>query len=506
MVVGACTSPPEPSAVDARRTQPPNILLIYTDDVGYGDVGCYEGSRTPTPNIDRLAAEGLRFTDAHCSAATCTPSRYALLTGEYAFRKQGTGIASGDAGLVIDPETVTMADLLRSGGYTTGIVGKWHLGLGEGGNDWNTEVRPNPADLGFDHHFLMPATGDRVPCVYFEDGHVVGLDPDDPIQVSYGERIDPSPSGKEARDTLRQDWSQGHNSTIVNGVSRIGWMTGGETARWVDEDMADVFTREALEFLASAAPRERDDEQRKPWFLMFSTHDIHVPRLPHSRFEGTSGQGPRGDAMVQLDWCVGELLAYLDDRGLDEETLVIFASDNGPVLDDGYADDANERLGDHDPNGPWRAGKYSRFEGGTRTPLLVRWPQVIDPGTTSDALFGQIDLAATLAAIADVDLPEGACPDSRDALDALLGDPEGRPHLVHEARGLALRQGQWKYVPPGRTRIGLGPWEFFTPGERGALFDLEADPGETHDLAELEPAKLDAMLELLESIRGRAPR
>lgn len=481
---------------------PPNILLIYTDDVGYGDVGCYEGSRTPTPNIDRLAAEGLRFTDAHCSAATCTPSRYALLTGQYAFRKKGTGIASGDAGLVIDPDTVTLADLLQTAGYTTGIVGKWHLGLGEGGNDWNQEVRPNPADLGFDHHFLMPATGDRVPCVYFEDGRVVGLDPEDPIEVSYRKRIDPSPSGKEARDTLRQDWSHGHNSTIVNGISRIGWMTGGEAARWVDEDMADVFVGEALEFLDAAASEVHQDGGRKPWFLMFSTHDIHVPRLPHSRFEGASGQGPRGDAMVQADWCVGELLEFLDARGLAEETLVIFASDNGPVLDDGYRDDANELLGEHDPNGPWRAGKYSRFEGGTRTPFLVRWTGWVEAGQTSSALLGQIDLARSLAALAEVAVPEGACPDSRDSLDALLGnDPVGRPHLVHEAGQLALRQGRWKLVPPGNTRVGLGPWGSFTAGEEGALYDLSSDPGEEQDLALEQPERLQSMRALLERIR-----
>ncbi|NIP92251.1 MAG: arylsulfatase [Akkermansiaceae bacterium] len=492
------------SAAGAER---PNILLVYTDDVGYGDVGCYEGSKTPTPNIDRLAREGIKFTDAHCSAATCTPSRFALLTGQYAFRQKGTGIASGNAGMVIRPDTHTIADILRKAGYTTGVVGKWHLGLGAGKNDWNKEIKPNPADLGFDYHFLMPATGDRVPCVYFEQGRVVGLDPADPIEVSYGKRIGSEPSGKEARDTLKQDWSHGHNSTIVNGISRIGWMTGGKKARWVDEDMADVFTGKALDFLARSTSRRQPDAG-KPFFLFFSTHDIHVPRVPHSRFAGKSGQGPRGDAMVQADWCVGELLGFLDDNELAENTLVIFASDNGPVLDDGYKDQANEKLGEHDPNGPWRAGKYSLFEGGTRTPFLVRWPARVKGGQTSGALFGQIDLARSFASLVGVDVPGGACGDSRDELDTLLGeDRTGRPHLVHEAGRLSLRLGQWKFVPPGKTRDQLGPWpknaQIPAPG---ALYDTRADRAEQRNLASEKPEKLNELRSLLARIRQAPDR
>ncbi|MEM7307997.1 MAG: arylsulfatase [Planctomycetota bacterium] len=501
---GCAHSDPVAESHERSPAPPPNILLIYTDDVGYGDVGCYEGSRTPTPNIDRLAAEGIRFTDAHCSAATCTPSRFALLTGQYAFRQKGTGIASGDAGLIIETDTVTLAGLLGQAGYTTGVVGKWHLGLGEGKNDWNAEVSPNPSDLGFDYHFLMPATGDRVPCVYFEEGRVVGLDPEDPIEVSYRGRIGSEPSGKEARDTLKQDWSHGHNSTIVNGVSRIGWMTGGHAARWVDEDMADVFTDKAVAFLERAsAPAESS----KPWFLFYSTHDIHVPRLPHPRFQGASGQGPRGDAMVQTDACVGRLLNFLDEHGLAEDTLVIFGSDNGPVLDDGYHDDANEKLGDHDPNGPWRAGKYSLFEGGTRTPFLVRWPARVERGRVSGALFGQVDLARSLAALAGADVPTGACPDSRDELDTLLGqDQVGRPHLVHEAKALSLRRGRWKYVPSGKTRDQLGPWESVQIPASGALYDIDQDPSERVNLAATHPQELSELVELLERIRREPDR
>ncbi|MEM9480136.1 MAG: arylsulfatase [Verrucomicrobiota bacterium] len=485
-------------AFSAFAAEKPNILLIYTDDVGYGDVGCYEGSKTPTPNIDRLAKEGIRFTDGHCSAATCTPSRFAMLTGQYAFRLKGTGIASGDAGMIISPDTYTMADVLKAAGYNTGVVGKWHLGLGEGNNDWNKEVTPNPSDIGFDYHFLMPATGDRVPCVYFEQGKVVGLDPSDPIKVSYKDRIDDRPSGEEARETLKQDWSHGHNKTIINGISRIGWQTGGKSAEWVDEDMADVFTEKAIEWL------DENSGGEEPFFLFFSTHDIHVPRIPHSRFVGSSGQGPRGDAMVQCDWCVGELLNYLDKKNLAENTIVLFGSDNGPVLDDGYKDDANEKLGDHDPNGPFRAGKYSLFEGGTRTPFLVRWPAKIEGGQVSDALFGQIDLSRSFAKLTGGDVPNGALSDSHDELDTLLGeDKTGRPHLIHETRnGLALRLGDWKYIPPGKTRDQLGPWENIQINQPGALYDLSASQEEQKDLSKENPEKLAEIVALLEKIKS----
>ncbi len=344
----------------------PNILLIYADDIGYGDVGCYGATGVDTPHIDRLAREGLRFTDAHCSAATCTPSRFALLTGSYAFRQKGTGVLSGNAGLIIKPGTTTLPALLKQAGYATGVVGKWHLGLGDGNADWNTEVKPGPNQIGFDYHFLVPATGDRVPCVYLEQGRVVDLDPADPIQTSYGQRIGDAPTGKERPDLLKQMWSHGHNATIVNGISRIGYMSGGQRARWVDEDMADVISHKAVSFIE----RHRD----KPFFLFFATHDIHVPRVPHSRFEGQSTMGLRGDAIVQMDWCVGQVLETLDRLELADNTLVIFTSDNGPVLDDGYVDQANEKLGGHHPAGPFRGGKYSLFEGGTRVPMLVRWP------------------------------------------------------------------------------------------------------------------------------------
>ncbi|GIU76137.1 MAG: arylsulfatase [Bryobacteraceae bacterium] len=485
-----------PLAVGAAGRRPPNIVLIYADDLGYGDVSANGARHVHTPNIDRIAREGVRFTHAHSPAATCTPSRYSLLTGEYAWRRPGTGVLPGDARLIIDPGRPTLPAMLRSRGYRTGVVGKWHLGLGSGELDWNAEIRPGPLEIGFDEAFLIPATGDRVPCVYVENHRVVNLDPADPIRVSYKEPFPGEPLGRTHPHLLRMLPSHGHDMAIVNGISRIGSMTGGKKALWKDEDMADTITARALDFIAR--------HRQEPFFLYFATHDIHVPRVPHPRFVGRSGMGPRGDAIVQLDWCVGEILGALDRHGVSRDTLLIFTSDNGPVLDDGYRDNAVEKLGNHRPAGPWRGGKYSIFEGGTRVPFLVRWPGHGKHGTASRALVSQIDLFASLASLAGVRLEDDAAPDSFDVLPALLGQSaRGRDHLVEQAGTLALIEGRWKYVAPGRgarvsreTGIELGN----DPAPQ--LFDLEQDPGERINLAAQHPERVGMMAERLERIRA----
>lgn len=482
-----------PGAVHAARPLP-NVVLIYADDLGYGDLSAYGATRFATPRIDGLAAQGLRLTNAHSAAATCTPSRYAMLTGEYAWRRKGTGVLPGDARLVVEPGRATLASILKRAGYRTGVVGKWHLGLGDGRVDWNGDVRPGPRELGFDESFLVPATGDRVPCVYVENGRVVGLDPKDPIEVSYDHPLGDEPTGKTHPQLLKLRPSHGHDMTIVNGISRIGWMRGGRAARWVDEEMADVLTAKATGFIE----RHRDG----PFFLYYATHDIHVPRVPHARFAGKSGLGPRGDVILQLDWATGAIRDALDRLKLSDRTLVVFTSDNGPVVDDGYRDEAVEKLGGHRPSGPLRGGKYSAFEAGTRVPTIVRWPGRVKPGV-SDALVGQVDFLASFAALVGQPLAREEGPDSHDVLDALLGTSrKGRDELVEQAWTLSLVTTRWKLIAPSdgprmsvhtQTELGNDPLP--------QLYDLAADPGEQRNMAAKRPEVVKELRSRLERVR-----
>ena len=474
----------------------PNIVLIMTDDLGYGDVSSYGATAVRTPNIDRLAKAGLRFTDAHSSAATCTPSRYALLTGEYAWRKPGTGVLPGNAALIIDPARTTLPSMLKRAGYVTGVVGKWHLGLGpQGGPDWNGSVAPGPNAVGFDSAFIMAATGDRVPTVYIEDQRTSGLDTADPITVSYGQPVGDWPTGKDHPELLKMHPSHGHDQTIVNGISRIGYMTGGRAALWKDEDMADVFTSRAVSFIEA--------HKDAPFFLYFATHDPHVPRVPHPRFVGKTTMGPRGDAIVEADWSVGEVLATLDRLNLTRNTLVIFTSDNGPVVDDGYKDDAVAKLGNHKPAGPYRGGKYSNFEGGTRVPFVVRWPGHVSAGT-SNALVCQIDLLASLARLTGQSLGSADLRDSSDVLNALLGKSKtGRTELVEEAGALSLRQGSWKYIEPNnKQKINANTNTELGNDSVPQLYDLSRDPGEIQNVATGNPDRVKSMATVLERIRS----
>lgn len=494
-LLSACGPGEEKPPVAADR---PNVLLIYADDLGYGDLGCYGAGHLTTHHIDALAAEGIRFTRAHASSASCTPSRYSMLTGQYAWRKPGTNIARGDAKLLIDTGIVTLPAVFQRAGYTTGVVGKWHLGLGpEGGPEWNGEIKPGPLEIGFDYSFILPATGDRVPCVYVENHRVVGLEEDDPIQVSYGKKIGDWPTGKENPELLKMHPSHGHDQTIVNGISRIGYMSGGKAALWTDENTADTLVKRAREFMIR--------NQDTPFFLFFSAHDIHVPRVvPHERFAGKSGMGPRGDVILQFDWAVGALMEELDRLGLAENTLVILTSDNGPVVDDGYRDQAVELLSTHQPAGFLRGGKYSAFEGGTRVPFIVRWPGQVHSGH-SDALISQVDLLASLARLTGVAVDSLEAPDSLDELDALLGkDKKGRSHLVEHALNgtLSLVSGDWKYIEPHKGPPVLAHVNIETGNHpEPQLYNLVADPGEKRNLAAEHPGKLSELAALLEKIR-----
>ena len=484
------------SAISSTPDTNPNIVIFYIDDLGYGDVGSYGAVGIETPNIDRLAANGVRFTDAHSSAATCTPSRYSLLLGEHGFRVEAD-ILEGDAPLLIRPGRPTIASMLKRAGYATGVVGKWHLGLGDGNLDWNGDISPGPLDIGFDYAFLLPATGDRVPSVYVENERVVDLEPSDPIAISYSGKVGDRATGYENPELLRFAADPQHSDTIVNGVSRIGHMGGGESALWVDEDFPDVFTAKAVEFI-----RAHKDEQ---FFLFHSFHDIHVPRLPHPRFEGESSMGPRGDAIAQVDWMVGEIITELESLGIAENTLLIFTSDNGPVLDDGYADQSVTLLGEHRPAGPFRGGKYSAYEAGTRVPTIVYWPNTVEV-STSDALVSQLDLYASLATLVGQEVADGEAVDSRDQLDAWLGrSDEGREYLLEESVGtLSLRRNSWKYILPFDGRGGL-EWVAEDKDIEGGfvteaqLYDLANDIGEKTNLAGQYP-------ELVEELDAEARR
>lgn len=478
----------------------PNIIVIMADDLGYGDLGCYGAKTIPTPNLDRLAAEGLRFTSGYCSASTCTPTRFSFLTGTYAFRQERTGIAPPSAPAIIRPGTETVASLLKKAGYQTAVIGKWHLGLGDPEPDWNGELKPGPLEIGFDHCFLLPTTNDRVPQVYVQDHRVLNLDPRDPLWVGNQAPAGDHPTGITHRDTLKMDWSHGHNQTIHNGISRIGFYTGGHKARFRDEDLADEWVRRSNAWI--------ETHKERPFFLFFASHDIHVPRIPHERFQGATPHGFRADSVVQLDWCVGEIMKTLERLQLADNTLIVFCSDNGPVLDDGYKDEAVEKLGAHQPAGPFSGGKYSVLEGGTRTPFIVRWSGRVKPGV-SDEVVCTVDLPASLAALTGVPLPESACLDSQNLLPALLGEPgaKGRAHLVQQDNGVSgnygLRAGEWKLVrlkKPGRSQAKVTLKKRPENPPLHALYHLPTDPGEEKDVSDANPEKTRELIEKLDAI------
>ncbi|NIJ44917.1 arylsulfatase A-like enzyme [Wenyingzhuangia heitensis] len=472
----------------------PNVVVIYLDDLGYGDVSAYGGKGLETPNIDKLAAGGVQFTNGYASSATCTPSRYALLTGVYPWKNKDARILPGTAPLLISTTQKTLPKMFKSQGYDTGIVGKWHLGLGDGHTDWNQHISPGPNEVGFQSSYIMAATQDRVPTVYIENGDVVGLDPKDPIEVNYKENFEGQPTGVDNPEMLKMMWHHGHNSSIVNGIPRIGYMKGGEAAKWKDEDMADHFLAKAKAYLK--------EHKNNPFFLYYAMQQPHVPRTPHPRFVGKSGLGPRGDVILEADWVIGEFIKSLEEEGLLENTLIVLSSDNGPVLNDGYNDGADETLEKHDPKGGLRGGKYSLYEAGTRVPFITYWKGHIQP-KVSDALVCQMDLLASLATLVGT---EETTTDSQDILEALLGTSDvGRESLVLEANTkTALRKGDWLMIPPYKgakvnelVNIELGNSKDFQ------LFNLKEDVSQQNNLAESKPEILKDMIASFEAIRGK---
>jgi len=478
----------------------PNVVMIYVDDLGYGDLSSYGATKINTPHIDNLAKDGIKFTNGHSAAATCTPSRYALMTGKYPFRKSGTGVLPGDAALIIDQEDLTLPSLFKQQGYETAIVGKWHLGLGnQVEKNWNDAVKPGPLEVGYNYSYIFPATADRVPTVFLEGHKVVAADPNDPIEVSYKEKIGSEPTGLENPELLKMKASpnHGHNNTIINGIGRIGWMTGGHQARWVDEEVTLTFADKAIQYIR--------EHKEKPFFLSYHATEPHVPRMPATMFKGKSGLGYRGDAILQLDHTVGEIVKALKDNGIYENTIVIFTSDNGAVLDDGYVDGAVTQLNGHKPTGIYRGGKYSAFEGGTRVPFIINWPKGIIKEQVSDALVCQIDLLSSFSSYFGSPLDNQKKLDSEDTWNSFIGkDKIGREYLVTSAGTSSIIKGKMKYILPSKgaaiaklTNIELGN----DPEDQ--LYNLLKDPSEKNNIAKENPKLVKELKEQLLKIKQK---
>jgi arylsulfatase A-like enzyme len=483
----------------AQKNTKPNVILIYADDLGYGDVSCYGATAIQTPNIDKLAVKGLRFTNAHCAASTCTPSRYAMITGEYAWREKGTSILPGNAALIIPQNKKTLPMVFKEAGYKTAIVGKWHLGLGnEGGPDFNSEIKPGPNEVGFDYAFFFPATADRVPTVFIENKKVVGWEANDSIKVSYTEKIGTEPTVKENPELLKLKAlkNQGHEETIVNGIGRIGFMTGGKKARWNDEELAYSFTDKAKSFI--------NTNKNNPFFLFFSLNDIHAPRMPGTAFRGSSALGLRGEMINQLDWTVGEIVKELQRLKMEENTMIIFTSDNGPALLDGYEDDAEILAvkANHKPAGPMRGGKYSILEAGTRVPMIITWPAKIKSGTTN-ALMSQLDFVNSFAAYFKQPLDETT--DSENYMETFLGQAsKGRTTLVEQGSSLAIVWNDWKYIVPAKGVAILQPMNIESGNSTlPQLYNLKDDIGEKNNLAEKNPDTVKKLAAMLDEIKAK---
>lgn len=414
-----------PLTAQAKSASPPNIVLIFADDLGYGDLGCYGATKVQTPNIDRLAREGRRFTDAHSASAVCSPSRYGLITGRYPLRRNFWGPLPGPvAGLSVDTSHVTLGSVLKDTGYATACIGKWHLGLGEKRPNWNGMLKPGPLELGFDYYFGIPVVNSGPPFVYVENHRVVGYDPADPFVMR--------------KESVTQKWPAKSGYNAIGGARKAHLL-------YEDERIGTTLKNKAVEWLRNT----RATHKNKPFFLYLATTNIHHPFTPAPQFKGTSQCGRYGDFIHELDWIVGEVLTALDDMGVADNTLVLFTSDNGGMLNHGGQDAfrAGHRL-----NGDLLGFKFGAWEGGHRIPFIAKWPGKIPPQSTSNHLISQIDLLATFASIVGRPLSKEACPDSIDQLAEFMGKAE-RPRrdlLVispNSPMHLMIRKGKWAYIP-----------------------------------------------------------
>lgn len=498
-----------PSANGAR----PNVILIFADDLGYGDLGCYGATKVQTPNIDRLAAEGRRFTDAHSVSAVCTPSRYALLTGQYPSRANGGkgvwGPAPVNSPLIVDTDKTTIADVFKNSGYDTVAFGKWHLGFGQGKNDWREPLSPGPQALGFDDYFGMPVVNSGPPYVFVENDRIVGSDPDDPLVFL----------GRNSKDTTPI------TPIPPEAAQRSPNPFGGAKEahkRFNDYQVGTTLAKKSVQWI-----NQRKD---KPFFLYLATTNIHHPFTPAKQFQGTSQCGLYGDFIHELDWIVGEITSCLQANGLSDDTLVIFTSDNGGMFNRGGQ--AAFQAG-HRQNGDLLGFKFGAWEGGHRVPMIVRWPGKVKAGTTSDQLIGNVDMLATFAALTGQTLDTAEQADSVNMLPAITGEPEQmiRDHLLlapYKGTHLSLRKGKWMYIPargsggfggrkPGDHTFAGPPAASFVGSvnsdiENGKikpsappaqLYDLSSDVNQTQNVHDQHP---DVVRELGSLLDGYAPR
>jgi arylsulfatase A-like enzyme len=475
LTVGGCLGGTGVSA----KSELPNIVFIMADDMGYGDVGCYNPeSKIPTPNVDHLAAQGVRFTDAHSPSAVCTPTRYGVLTGRYCWRTHlKRGVLNGFSQPLISPDQMTIAEMLKHRGYRTACIGKWHLGIGWRSKDgapinsakdaphvdFARRITDGPNEHGFDYSFITAACSTvDPPYVFIENGRC---------------------TAQPTKTMVRKD-----------SVSRFGSRPGPMVPGWSNEDVDPTYVEKTKEFLN----RDQRDRKNKPFFVYLPLSAPHAPWLPPDFVKGRSNEGPRGDLVALVDWCVGQVVDTLDRTGLADNTLVIATSDNGP------------RIGakGHKSSGPWRGYKSHTWEGGHRVSFIARWPRKIRPGTTSDELICLTDLMATCAALVGAKLPDNAAPDSYNVLPALLAQKTHKPIrdaiVSHSSKGVfAIRQGPWKLILETK---GSGGWveprdSDPEPASPGQLYNLADDPYEKNDLWDKHPEIVARLTELLETYK-----
>jgi len=498
-MITSCNKPPKKLIIPSK----PNIVIIYMDDLGYGDIGVHGAKGVKTPNIDKLAQNGVDFTDAHCAASTCTPSRFSLLTGTYAFRRNAK-ILPGTAPLIINTHKGTLASMLRRAGYKSAVIGKWHLGLGRGNVDWNKKITPGPLEVGFDYSLIIPATPDRVPTALIRNHRVWHLHPKtDPLYISYKHPIKGGyPIGLGQLNQLTMMADSQHSGSVINKISRIGYEKGGKSAMWNEKKWASQFTSQAINFM-----KENKDH---PFFLYFASQDVHVPRSPAPQFRGKSTMGRRGDAIAEGDWEVGQLINAIKKMGLAKNTLIIFSSDNGPILGDGYGDQAKYLLHGDKPWGPYKGGKYSAFEAGTRVPLIVDWPGIVKH-KVSHALLSQVDIYASLAHLTGQKIQPGSASDSFNMLKTLLGrSNKGRKYLVEQSPfTLSLRDGQWQYIapqmvtPPGWLKNKHDPLGI---ADSVQLYNLNKDIKENDNVAANHPELVKKLQQKLQQLHKTPAR